>query len=87
MLILFYTWNSSAVSMIMFSSFEHSVDFLYQDILQRHKSECSKGLQLGVTCAAGYMAGTIGTVFSNPADNVVSTLYNNRTQTLLQVHI
>lgn len=71
-------------SMIMFSSFEHSVDFLYQRILQRPKTDCSKGVQLGVTCIAGYMAGAIGTVVSNPADNVVSSLYNNRAQSLLQ---
>lgn len=74
-----------AVSMIMFSSFENSVDFLYRRILQMQKSDCSKGTQLGVTCIAGYMAGTIGTLVSNPADNVVSSLYNNRAQSLLQV--
>lgn len=71
-------------SMIMFSSFENSVDFLYRRILQMQKSDCSKGTQLGVTCIAGYMAGTIGTLVSNPADNVVSSLYNNRAQSLLQ---
>lgn len=71
-------------SMIMFSSFEHSVDFIYKHILQKQKSDCSKGVQLGVTCLAGYMAGAVGCVVSNPADNVVSSLYNNRSQTLSQ---
>lgn len=71
-------------SMIMFSSFEHTVEFLYKRILQRQKSECSKGLQLGVTCVAGYLAGAIGIVVSNPADNVLSSLYNNKSQTLSQ---
>ncbi|KAI5076610.1 hypothetical protein GOP47_0008675 [Adiantum capillus-veneris] len=71
-------------SMIMFSSFEHSVDFLYQHVLHMQKSDCSKGTQLGMTCIAGYMAGTIGCIVSNPADNVVSSLYNNRSQSLWQ---
>ncbi|KAH7276664.1 hypothetical protein KP509_39G017000 [Ceratopteris richardii] len=71
-------------SMIMFSSFEHSVDFLYHHVLHKQRSDCSKPVQLGVTCTAGYMAGTIGCLVSNPADNVVSSLYNNKSQSLLQ---
>ncbi len=74
-----------AVSMLMFSSFEHSVDFIYGRVLNRHKSECSMGTQLGVTCMAGYMSGVIGSIVSNPADNIVTALNNNKGITFLQV--
>ena len=40
--------------------------------------------QLGVTCTAGYMAGTVGTVLATPADHIVSYLYNKRADTILQ---
>lgn len=69
----------------MFSTFEHSVDFLYRDIIKRKKEECSRGQQLAVTCAAGYAAGAVGTFVSNPADNIVSSLYNKNVNTISQV--
>ncbi|KAL7608231.1 mitochondrial phosphate carrier protein 1, mitochondrial [Lactuca sativa] len=73
-------------SMIMFSTFEHSVDLIYKKIVQKRKEECSRGQQLGVTCLAGYTAGAVGTVISNPADNIVSSLYNKKANhTVLQV--
>lgn len=71
--------------MIMFSTFEHSVDLIYNRIIQRPKEDCSKVQQLGVTCLAGYTAGAVGTVVSNPADNIVSSLYNRRAATIMQV--
>ncbi|XP_065869762.1 mitochondrial phosphate carrier protein 1, mitochondrial-like [Euphorbia lathyris] len=71
-------------SMIMFSTFEHSSDTIYRNVLQRSKQDCSRVQQLGVTCMAGYMAGAVGTVISNPADNIVASLYNNKAQTVLQ---
>ncbi|KAJ0693036.1 putative mitochondrial phosphate carrier protein Pic2/Mir1 [Helianthus annuus] len=71
-------------SMIMFTTFEHSVDFIYRKFLQRRKEECSRTQQLGVTCVAGYTAGAVGTVVSNPADNIVSSLYNKKANTVLQ---
>ncbi|CAK9189403.1 unnamed protein product [Sphagnum troendelagicum] len=71
-------------SMLMFSSFEHSVDFIYGRVLNRHKSECSMGTQLGVTCMAGYMSGVMGSIVSNPADNIVTALNNNKGITFLQ---
>ncbi|KAJ7286661.1 hypothetical protein O6H91_Y323400 [Diphasiastrum complanatum] len=61
----------------MFSSFEHSVDLLYSHVIKRPKIKCSKGTQLGVTCAAGYFSGMVGTIITNPADNVISYLNNN----------
>ncbi|XP_010266260.1 PREDICTED: mitochondrial phosphate carrier protein 1, mitochondrial [Nelumbo nucifera] len=71
-------------SMVMFSTFEHSVDLLYSHVIQRRKEDCSKAQQLGVTCLAGYTAGAVGTFISNPADNVVSSLYNRKADSVMQ---
>ncbi|KAD7478889.1 hypothetical protein E3N88_02025 [Mikania micrantha] len=73
-------------SMIMFTTFEHSVDFIYRKLVQRRKEECSRIQQLGVTCVAGYTAGAVGTLVSNPADNIVSSLYNKKANTVLQAY-
>ncbi|XP_059654130.1 mitochondrial phosphate carrier protein 1, mitochondrial-like [Cornus florida] len=71
-------------SMIMFSTFEHSVDMIYRNVIQKRKEDCSRAQQLGVTCLAGYTAGAVGTIISNPADNIVSSLYNKKAETVLQ---
>lgn len=81
----FIFYLSLTVSMIMFSTFEHSVNFIYQNIIQRRKEDCSRTQQLGVTCLAGYTAGAFGTFVSNPADNIVSSLYNKKADNVLQV--
>ncbi|XP_057957956.1 mitochondrial phosphate carrier protein 1, mitochondrial-like [Malania oleifera] len=72
-------------SMIMFSTFEHSADFLYRNIMQRRKDDCSTAQQLGVTCLAGYAAGAVGSLVSNPADNIVASLYNKKADSLMWV--
>ncbi|XP_076887769.1 mitochondrial phosphate carrier protein 1, mitochondrial-like [Bidens hawaiensis] len=72
-------------SMIMFSTFEHSVDFLYRNAIKTKKEDCSITQQLGVTCLAGYAAGATGSIISNPADNVVASLNNNNTSSLKTV--
>ncbi|KAM3683006.1 hypothetical protein ACJW31_12G114000 [Castanea mollissima] len=72
-------------SMVMFSTFEHSVNFLYHKVVQKRKEDCSKGQQLGVTCLAGYAAGSVGSLISNPADNIVSSLYNKKADSLILV--
>ncbi|KAL9241506.1 hypothetical protein vseg_015613 [Gypsophila vaccaria] len=69
-------------SMVMFSTFEHTVDFLYTDVLKSRREDCSKATQLGLTCLAGYTAGAVGSVVSNPADNIVTSLYNRNTDSL-----
>nr|XP_024392150.1 mitochondrial phosphate carrier protein 1, mitochondrial-like isoform X2 [Physcomitrium patens]XP_024392151.1 mitochondrial phosphate carrier protein 1, mitochondrial-like isoform X2 [Physcomitrium patens]XP_024392152.1 mitochondrial phosphate carrier protein 1, mitochondrial-like isoform X2 [Physcomitrium patens]PNR42352.1 hypothetical protein PHYPA_017181 [Physcomitrium patens] len=61
-------------AVLMFSTFEHSVDFLYGNIIHKPKNECSMGVQLGVTCMAGYMSGVAGTIISNPADNMITAI-------------
>ncbi|KAJ4715823.1 Phosphate carrier, mitochondrial [Melia azedarach] len=71
-------------SVIMFSTFEHSVDLMYQKIIQKRKEDCPRVQQLGVTCLAGYAAGAVGTVISNPADNIVASLYNRKAENVLQ---
>ncbi|GLT82504.1 hypothetical protein SLE2022_008690 [Rubroshorea leprosula] len=70
-------------SMVMFSTFEHSVDFLYRNLIQRRKEECSKVQQLGVTCLAGYAAGSVGSFISNPADNIVASMYTKKADSLI----
>ncbi|GAB4853008.1 Mitochondrial phosphate carrier protein 1, mitochondrial [Ancistrocladus abbreviatus] len=71
-------------AMIMFSTFEHSVDLIYHNILQRRKEDLTRVQQLAVTCLAGYAAGAVGTVVSNPADNIVSSLYNKKADNVIQ---
>ncbi|XP_024455666.1 mitochondrial phosphate carrier protein 1, mitochondrial isoform X2 [Populus trichocarpa] len=71
-------------SMVMFTTFEQSVDLIYRNVIQRRKEDCSRSQQLGVTCLAGYVAGAVGTVISNPADNVVTSLYNKKAENVLQ---
>ncbi|KAL9257588.1 Mitochondrial phosphate carrier protein 1, mitochondrial-like protein [Drosera capensis] len=71
-------------AMVMFSTFEHSVYLIHDNVLQRKKHECTRVEQLAATCLAGYTAGAIGTVVSNPAYNIVSSLYNKKADNILQ---
>ena len=77
--------NICAVSVVMFSTFEHSVDFLYRKVMQMKKEDCTKAQQLGVTCLAGYAAGSVGSIVSNPADNIVASVNNKKANSLKQV--
>lgn len=82
---LFPLWGRNLpFSMVMFSTFEHSVDFIYRKIIQHRKEDCSRTQQLGVTCLAGYAAGAVSTIVSNPADNIVSSLYNKKADSIVQ---
>jgi solute carrier family 25 phosphate transporter 3 len=47
---------------------------LYKYVVPKPKAECSKTEQLGVSFAAGYIAGVFCAVVSHPADNLVSKL-------------
>lgn len=71
-------------SMVMFSTFEHSVDLMYRKVVRRRKEDCSIAQQLGVTCLAGYASGSVGSIISNPADNIVASLYNKKANSLKQ---
>lgn len=59
-----------------FASFETVVEMIYKHVIPQPKEQCSKNLQLGVSFAAGYIAGVLCAVVSHPADNLVSFLNN-----------
>ncbi|KAK9814439.1 hypothetical protein WJX72_005897 [[Myrmecia] bisecta] len=61
-------------TMMKFACFENTVVALYKYVVPKPKAECSKTEQLGVSFAAGYIAGVFCAVVSHPADNLVSKL-------------
>ncbi len=60
--------------MCVAAAFENIVQALYTNVVPKPKSDCSKTEQLGVSFAAGYLAGILCAVISHPADNLVSKL-------------
>merc|ERR1711930_23854 len=65
-------------TMMKFSCFEKTVEMLYEHVVPKPRAECTKGEQLIVTFAAGYIAGVFCAIVSHPADTVVS--YMNKAQ-------
>ncbi|XP_058805472.1 solute carrier family 25 member 3 [Phymastichus coffea] len=61
-------------TMMKFACFERTLELLYQHVVPKPRSECTKGEQLLVTFAAGYIAGVFCAIVSHPADSVVSVL-------------
>merc|ERR1712240_863681 len=61
-------------TMMKFACFERTVEAIYQYVVPKPRSECSKSEQLVVTFAAGYIAGVFCAVVSHPADTIVSKL-------------
>lgn len=61
-------------TMMKFSCFEKTVELLYKHVVPKPRAECTKGEQLIVTFAAGYIAGVFCAIVSHPADVVVSVL-------------
>merc|ERR1711902_334881 len=59
-------------TMMKFACFERTVEALYAYVVPKPRAECSKGEQLIVTFAAGYIAGVFCAIVSHPADTVVS---------------
>merc|ERR1712110_885955 len=59
-------------TMMKFACFERTVEAIYQYVVPKPRAECSKGEQLIVTFAAGYIAGVFCAIVSHPADTVVS---------------
>lgn len=57
-------------TMMKFACFERTVELLYKYVVPKPRAECSKGEQLVVTFAAGYIAGVFCAVVSHPADSV-----------------
>merc|ERR1739844_154553 len=61
-------------TMMKFACFERTVEALYAYVVPKPRDECSKGEQLIVTFAAGYIAGVFCAIVSHPADTLVSYL-------------
>lgn len=61
-------------TMMKFSCFEKTVELIYKNLVPKPRAECTKGEQLTVTFAAGYIAGVFCAIVSHPADCVVSVL-------------
>lgn len=60
--------------MAKFFFFEKIVQLFYTHVFPEPKETYSKGTQLGVTFASGYLAGVVCAIVSHPADSLVSQL-------------
>jgi len=65
-------------TMMKFACFERTVEALYHYVVPTPREQCSKGTQLTVTFAAGYIAGVFCALVSHPADTLVSKLNNEK---------
>jgi solute carrier family 25 phosphate transporter 3 len=65
-------------TMVKFATYENTVKFFYTNILVFPKNEYSKFSQLIVTFLSGYVSGAICCFISNPADTIVSKIYNKK---------
>merc|ERR1711997_988158 len=65
-------------TMMKFACFERTVEAIYAYVVPKPRAECSKGEQLIVTFAAGYIAAVFCAIVSHPADTLVS--YMNKVQ-------
>ncbi|KAH0560295.1 phosphate carrier protein, mitochondrial [Cotesia glomerata] len=72
-------------TMMKFACFERTVELLYSHVVPKPRQECTKGEQLIVTFAAGYIAGVFCAVVSHPADSVVSKLNQEKGATAVDV--
>jgi len=61
-------------TMMKFACFERTVELIYKNIVPKPRADCTKGEQLVVTFAAGYIAGVFCAIVSHPADTIVSKL-------------
>ncbi|XP_047105335.1 phosphate carrier protein, mitochondrial-like [Schistocerca piceifrons] len=71
-------------TMMKFACFERTIEILYKYVVPKPRSECTKGEQLVVTFAAGYIAGIFCAIVSHPADTVVSKLNQDKGSTALE---
>ncbi|XP_014257004.1 phosphate carrier protein, mitochondrial [Cimex lectularius] len=72
-------------TMMKFACFERTVELLYKFVVPKPRDQCSKGEQLVVTFAAGYIAGVFCAIVSHPADTVVSKLNQEKGSTAVDV--
>lgn len=71
-------------TMMKFAAFERTVELLYKHVVPKPRADCSKGEQLLVTFAAGYIAGVFCAIVSHPADTVVSKLNQDKGSTAVE---
>lgn len=71
-------------TMMKFAAFERTVELLYKHVVPKPRADCTKGEQLIVTFAAGYIAGVFCAVVSHPADTVVSKLNQDKGSTAVE---
>lgn len=69
-------------TMMKFACFERTVEAIYANVVPKPREQCSKGEQLLVTFAAGYIAGVFCAIVSHPADTIVSKLNNEKGLTM-----
>ena len=72
-------------TMVKFTCFERTIEALYKYVVPKPRAECTKGEQLVVTFAAGYIAGICCAIVSHPADVVVSKLNQVKGSSALEV--
>lgn len=71
-------------TMMKFACFERTVELIYKKVVPKPRDQCSKGEQMIVTFAAGYIAGVFCAVVSHPADTIVSKLNQDKGSTAIQ---
>ncbi|XP_071453585.1 solute carrier family 25 member 3-like isoform X1 [Hetaerina americana] len=71
-------------TMMKFACFERTVELLYKHVVPKPRADCTKGEQLVVTFAAGYIAGVFCAIVSHPADTVVSKLNQDKGSTAIE---
>lgn len=72
-------------TMMKFACFERTLELLYKHVVPKPRAECTKGEQLVVTFAAGYIAGVFCAIVSHPADTVVSKLNQEKGSSAVDV--
>ena len=72
-------------TMMKFACFEKTLELLYAYVVPKPRADCTKGEQLIVTFAAGYIAGVFCAIVSHPADTVVSKLNQAKGASALDV--
>lgn len=72
-------------TMMKFACFERTLELLYKYVVPKPRADCTKGEQLVVTFAAGYIAGVFCAIVSHPADTLVSKLNQEKGSTAMDV--
>jgi solute carrier family 25 phosphate transporter 3 len=72
-------------TMVKFACFERTVEAFYTYVFTKARSEYSRGTQLGITFASGYIAGVFCAIVSHPPDSVVSVMNRNPELSMGQV--